>query len=134
MPGKRAKKLRDASGEAREQASGTLSNARDAVGAFTLDNTLPDAFVSLLSEIFETGAKAAGRDSQAMGMTSAVTVVIGGILTSWTGVGLVLIVLGVLLFAYNAVRLVPVANKYHKKAGRKVGLYEDRDIPLWKRD
>jgi|AntRauTorcE11898_2_1112593.scaffolds.fasta_scaffold98959_1 hypothetical protein len=134
MPGDRAKKLREVGGDARDQASGTVSNVRQSLGKFTLDNTLPNAIVGTISEAFETGAKAAGRDSQAMGMTSSVTIIIIGVLTSWTGFGFLLIGLGALLFAYNTIRLIPVANEYHKKAGRRVGLYKDRDVPLWERD
>ena len=135
MPGDRAKKLRDVGGEARDQASGTVSNAWSALGKLTkLDNILPDGLVGLISEGLELGARAAGRDSQAAGMTSSVTIIIFGILTSWTGAGLLLIVIGGLLFAYNSLRLIPVANEYHKKAGRRVGLYKDRDVPAWERD
>ena len=134
MPGKRAKKLREVGGEARDQASGTLSNTRQSLSKFTLDNTLPDGLVSLISEGLSLTARAAGRDSQAAGMTSSVTIMIFGVLTSWSGVGLVLIAIGALLFAYNFIRLIPVANKYHKKVGRRVGLYKDRDVPLWERD
>jgi hypothetical protein len=134
MPGKRAEKLREVGGDAREQAGGTVSNVRESLGRFTLDNTLPDAFVGVISESLKVTARAAGRESQAAGMTSSITIIIFGVLTSWTGLGLGLIVIGALLFAYNFIRLIPVANEYHKKAGRRVGLYKDRDVPLWKRD
>jgi len=135
MPGDRAKKLRDVGGEARDQASGTLSNVRGALGKLLkLDNTLPDGLVGLISEGLSLAVRAAGRDSQAAGMTSSVTIMIFGVLTSWTGAGLVLIAIGAVLFAYNTIRLIPVANEYHKKAGRRAGLYKDRDVPLWERD
>jgi hypothetical protein len=131
MPGDRAKEI---GSSAREQASGTASNLRSALSKFTLDNLLPDGLVGLISEGLELATRAAGRDSQAAGMTSSITIMIFGVLTSWSGVGLGLIAIGGLLFAYNSVRLVPTVNKYHKKAGRRVGLYEDRDVPAWERD
>lgn len=131
MPGKRAKELKDAT---KEQAGGTLSNTRSALGKFTLDNTLPDAFVGLITEVLSLLARAAGRDSQAAGMTSSVTIMIYGVLTSWAYVGIVVFAFGALLFVYNSWRLVPAVNRYHKAAGERVGLYEDRDVPLWERD
>lgn len=131
MPGKRAKKLKDAT---KEQASGTIENARGAVGSFAIDKVLPSGIAQLLQEIFTLLAKAAGRDSQKAGMFSSITIMIFGVVTSVAYVGIVIFVIGAILFVYNAYRLIPAVNRAHKWAGKRVGLYKDRDIPLWKRD
>lgn len=138
MPGDRAKKakkrVQNTGSGARKQASGTWSNARGVLNEFGIDRIIPSGVADFVQESFDLSARAAGRDSQAAGLFSSTTIMILGVLTSWAYVGIVVFAIGALLFVYNLWRLIPAVNSAHKKAGKRVGLYKDRDIPAWKRD
>jgi hypothetical protein len=114
------------------QLRGTTSNVRAMLGAFSLDRILPSGITGFVLELLNKLAFAAGRGSRTRGLFSGITLIILGVLTSWTGVGIVLIVIGGILAVFNVARHVPVINQLWEGSRAQRAISKDRDVPLFR--
>lgn len=116
------------------QAVGTVRGLRSIAAKFSFDAILPSGVTGFIYEVLTKLAYAAGRGSKARGVFSGTTLVLLGILTSWTGIGLVLIAIGAVLLAFNLVRAVPAINDAWRGSAPRRAIRRDRDVPLFERE